>query len=132
MSRNRRWCVTILLALVALALNGCSSLGSSASLFKQLGGMDTVKSLSSEFLKNVSGDSRVGGLLAGQDVSSLSSKLTSQICSMTGGDCKAPLSSQQIADAAKKIDPNTSSALSDNFTKALDTVTSSSTVRDSI
>jgi hypothetical protein len=112
----------------AVLLNGCST----TSLIKQVGGMDSIRSLSSGFLKNVSGDSRVSSLLGGKDISALTSKLTDQICSMTGGDCKAPLTGAQIADASKRVNPSTSQALSENFSKAVDTITSTPAVKDAI
>jgi hypothetical protein len=113
------------------ALYGCISMNPT-NLVNELGGMDKIQSLSSSFLQNVSGDSRVSNMLGGQDTSSLTGKLSNQICSMMGGDCKPALSNDQIDAASKKLSPETSSALGDNFSKALDSVTSSSTVKETI
>jgi hypothetical protein len=105
---------------------------SSTNLINQLGGMDKIQSLASSFLQNVSGDSRVSNMVAGQNTSTLTTKLTDQICSMIGGDCKPSVTNDQVDAASKKLSPEASSALSDNFSKALDSVTSSSTVKEAI
>lgn len=131
--KRRFWSVTIVI-LFTFVLNGCSSMSSmsSTNLINELGGMDKIQSLSSSFLQNVSSDSRVSNMLGGQDTSSLTGKLSNQICSMIGGNCQPALSNDQIDAASKKLSPETSSALGDNFTKALDSVTSSSTVKEAI
>ena len=113
-------------ALVALALvagaAGCSSMGSTMSLFDRLGGMDGVKSLSNAFVNNVASDSRTGSMVSGANTTALKSKMSDQLCAMSGGGCNAPLTSAQIADAGKKVNATQSSALSESFSKALDTV----------
>jgi hemoglobin len=113
-------------ALVALALvvglGGCSSMGSATSLFDQLGGMNSVRSLSDAFVNNVASDSRTKSLLSGANMDSYKAKMSDQFCALLGGSCKAPLTESQITDAGKKVNAGTSSALNDSLSKALDTV----------
>jgi hypothetical protein len=112
--------------LMAISLNAYAS---SISIFNQLGGLNTVKSLSSSILKGAAGDSRTSGLFSGKDMGELTSKLSGQICSMTGGDCAAPLTKGQITAGAKKLTPAQSNALSDSFSKALAELKSSPAVK---
>ena len=119
----------LVLTLVA-AVAGCSSMGSATSLFDQLGGIDSVRSLSDAFVSNVASDSRTGSMLSGQNMGSLKSKMTDQLCALSGGGCKAPLTSSQITDAGKKVDAKTSSALNDSFSKALDSIKASPVVKE--
>src|SRR5262245_59348843 len=107
-------------ALVALALltglGGCASMeksmGKATSLYDQLGGMDTVRSLSDAFVNNVASDSRTSNMLSNTNVGALKTKMSAQLCAVVGGGCQAPLTGSQISNAAKKVDAKTSSALS--------------------
>ena len=92
------------------------------ALFQQLGGSDMVSKLSSSFLQKAVKDPRLSGLLGKVNPGDLSPKVSQQMCAMLGGDCKAPLTDQQIAAGEKKLDPNQKKALSDNFSSALGSV----------
>jgi hemoglobin len=123
-------------ALVVLALltglGGCATASKATSLFEQLGGMDTVRSLSDAFVNNVANDSRTGNMLANTNVGSLKTKMSDQLCALAGGGCRAPLTGSQITDAAKKVNAGTSSALLDNFNKALNTIKATPGAKESI
>jgi len=115
------------------ASNSMSSMmGSATNLVSQLGGKEKLDSLSSSFLGNVKSNPTTSNMVSGQDTSSLTSKLSDQLNSMLGGGTKAPLTNEQIDAASKKNTPETNSALSDTFSKSLDSVTSSQTVKDMI
>ena len=115
------------------ASNSMSSMmGSATNLVSQLGGKEKLDSLSSSFLGNVKSNPTTSNMVSGQDTSSLTSKLSDQLNSMLGGGTKAPLTNEQIDAASKKNTPETNSALSDSFSKSLDSVTSSQTVKDMI
>jgi truncated hemoglobin YjbI len=118
------------LALVA-ALGGCASMGKKRA-FDQLGGMDQIRALSDSFVNNVASDSRTSSLLSGSNLSSMKSKLSDQLCAMSGGKCSAPLSNAQIAEAGKKVNPSTSSALTDSFSRALDSIKANPVVKETV
>jgi hemoglobin len=126
-------CTRALVALtLAVAFGGCASTGSSAtSLFNQLGGMDQIRSLSSAFVDNAARDGRTSNLLSNANLGSLKTKVSDQLCAMSGGSCKAPLTGAQITEAGKKVDAGTSSALTDSLRKALDAVRANPAVKES-
>ena len=121
---------------IAGGIAGCGGAMSGAkgamSLYEQVGGMDQINSLTDKFMANVSSDSRTKSLLANADQASVKSKLSNQLCSMTGGGCAAPLTDSQIAAGAKKVDPATTSALNDSLSKAVGSMSSSSVVKDTL
>ena len=122
-----------LVAVLALliVLGGCASM-SKKSAFEQLGGMDQIRALSDNFVNNVASDSRTSNLLSSSNLSSMKSKLSDQLCAMSGGKCSAPLSNAQIAEAGKKVTPSTSSALTDSFSRALDSIKANPAVKETV
>ena len=119
-----------------IGLAGCGSGATGTkgamSLFDQLGGMDQIKSLSSSFVNNLSSDSRTSNLVTNADKGALTSKLSNQMCALTGGGCAAPLTDSQIAEGAKKVDPATASAVNDSFSKAVSSLASSPLVKETL
>jgi len=119
-----------------MVLAGCGTGGTGTtgamSLFDQLGGMDQIKSLSNSFVSNLSSDSRTSKLVTNADKGALTSKLSNQMCALTGGGCSAPLTDSQIAEGAKKVDPATTSAVNDSFSKAVSSLTSSPLVKETL
>ena len=109
-----------------------SMMNSATNLVSQLGGNEKVQSLASSFLDNVKSNPGTSSLVKDSDTSTLTTKLSDQLSSMLGGNAKAPLTSEQIDAASKKNTPETNSALSDSFSKALDTVATNSTVKEGI
>jgi hypothetical protein len=102
------------------------------NLFQMMGGMDTVKKLSGDFLQSAAKDPRLSGLLGKADTSAMAPKLSDQMCSMLGGDCKAPLTDQQIAAGSSKHDPNQTNALGDSFSSSVGSVTSNPLVKEGV
>lgn len=102
------------------------------NLFQMAGGMDTVKKLAGSFLQTSAKDPRLAGLLGKVSPDALSPKLADQMCSMLGGGCKAPLTDQQIAAGASKVDATQSKALGDNFSSSLNSVTGNPLLKDGI
>ena len=125
-----KWLALAVLA-VGLILNQgmAQTLG---NLFQMMGGMDTVKKLSGDFLQSAAKDPRLSGLLGKTDTSAMAPKLSDQMCSMLGGDCKAPLTNQQIADGSSKLDPAQTKALGDSFSSSLSSVTSNPLVKEGV
>jgi hypothetical protein len=125
----------VVLSLV-VGLVGCGTVGdtgrSTASLFDQMGGIGQIRALSDSFVNNVAKDNRTSGLVANADQAALKSKMSNQVCAMTGGTCTAPLTEAQIADAAKKVDTPTSRALDESFTGALDAIKAVPGVKDAM
>src|SRR5215471_1707410 len=52
------------------------------NLFQMMGGMDTVKKLSGDFLQSAAKDPRLSGMLSKTDTSAIAPKLSDQMCSM--------------------------------------------------
>ena len=105
---NARFMRSLAVLTLLTGLAGCGSmggLGGATSLFDQLGGKDAVKSLADSFVNNVASDSRTSSMLSGANVGSLKSKTSDQFCALAGGGCPAPLSSGQITEAGKKVNP---------------------------
>jgi len=102
------------------------------NLFEAVGGMDTVSKLASSLLSSAAKDPRLSGLLGKLNTNTATPKLTDQLCAMLGGGCKAPLSDQQITAGAKKLNDSQSKALSDNFSSALNSVSSNPLVKEGI
>src|SRR5215831_13062658 len=102
------------------------------SLFQMMGGMDTVKKLSSSVLESAAKDPRLAGVLGKADTGAMTPKLADQMCSMLGGGCKAPLTDQQVAAGSKKLDESQTKALGDHFGSALNGVTSNPLVKEGV
>ena len=126
----RRW---LAVAMLSAALCVSQSSGQTiAGLFQSIGGMDTVTKLASGLLQSSASDPRLAGVMGKLDAGSISPKLADQICSMLGGGCKAPLTNQQIATGASKLDASQTKALSDNFSSTLGKVTTNPLVKDGV
>src|SRR5262245_55989101 len=85
---------------LAAAFSGCANLGgmgSTASLYEQLGGSKAITQLAGNFLQDAVGNGSLTPLLGKADMSALTPKMANQFCSELGGGCAAPLSSEQIA-----------------------------------
>jgi hypothetical protein len=97
-----------------------------------IGGKDTVAKLSSSVLKSSASDPRLAGVLDKVDANAVAPKLADQMCSMLGGGCKAPLTDDQIAAGAGKLNETQTKALGDNFSSALKTVTDNPLVKEGL
>ena len=125
-----RW---LMLVILSVGLGVCDGLAQSmGSLFQLAGGMDTVGKLSSSLLESSAKDPRLAGLLGKVDASAVAPKLADQMCSMLGGGCKAPLTDQQVAAGASKLNESQTKALGDNFSSSLKSVTDNPLVREGI
>jgi hemoglobin len=124
----------VLVALsVLVGLAGCGGTARGpSSLFEQAGGMSQIRALSDSFVGNVARDTRTSQLVANADQTALKSKMSNQLCAMTGGTCAAPLTDAQITDAARKVDAPTSRALSESFSGALDAIKAVPGVKDAM
>jgi len=135
-SRNRRTFTKLTgVTILAMGLNGCSgmgSLGTAVNMYQMLGGADAVSSLSGGLLTSAMKDPRLSGLLGSVDPATASPKVADQMCAELGGGCKAPFSSQQVAAGADRLTPEQQTAVSDNLSKSLNSVTSNPMVRDTV
>ena len=125
-----KWLVLAVLGVGLIPSQGVAQ--TFGNLFQMVGGMDTVKKLSGDFLQSAAKDPRLSGLLGKADTSAMAPKLSDQMCSMLGGDCKAPLSDQQIAAGSSKLDPDQTKALGDSFSSSLSSVTSNPLVKEGV
>ena len=125
-----RW---LAVAMFSAALGVSQSTGQTVGgLFQTMGGMDTVSKLASGLLQSSASDPRLAGVMGKLDAGSISPKLADQMCSMLGGGCKAPLTNQQIATGASKLDASQTKALSDNFSSTLGKVTTNPLVKEGV
>ena len=129
----RKW-LTISIAAIALAAGQGlgQNLPNLGSVFQMMGGMDSVKKLSTNLLQSAVKDPRLTGLLGKVDTNTASPKLADQMCSMLGGGCNAPLTEQQIAAGSSKLDSTQTEALGQNFSSALSSVSSNPLVKEGI
>jgi hypothetical protein len=120
--------------LVGLGLCGCSGMGSTGgSLFSKLG-RNNVSSMASDLVNSTMSDPRLASLTSGRNIdpATSSGQVSNQLCSLLGGGCKAPLNDTQIADAAGRMTPGQSRAISEHFDSSLSRATSNPAVRDEI
>ena len=123
---NRRFFSNTLgIILVALAMNGCSPVGTAVSLYEQLGGMGQVTKLAGGMMNSLASNPDMLSLLSNVDTGAATGKLADQLCSALGGGCSAPFSANQIADAAGKLSPAQTEAVTESFDSALKTVSDS-------
>lgn len=93
----------------------------SVNLFKQLGGMQKVAALASEFVGSSLKDPLLASLTGGKQINptATSGKVSSQLCAMLGGGCQAPLTNALVASAAGKVSPQQASAIAQHFRSSL-------------
>lgn len=111
-----------------------SSLMSSVSMFKQLGGMRQVESLASRFVHSSLNDPQLAPLQGGKsiDPSAASGKVSAQLCAMLGGGCSAPLTRTQVASAASKVSPQQATAIAQHFRSSLKAIVSDPAIRAAV
>jgi hypothetical protein len=111
----------------------------SASLFKKLGGMQTISSLASRFVRSSMKDPSLAGLTAGKSVDGKSvdpaattGHVATQLCAMLGGGCTPPLNNAQVASASSKLSPQQATAISAHFRSSLRRLVSNPLVRAAV
>jgi truncated hemoglobin YjbI len=132
---NRAFARVAGVVLIAIGLNGCSgmgSMGSATSLYQQLGGMDTVSKLAGNMVTSSMTDPRLAGLLGKVNPSTATPKVADQMCAALGGGCKPAFTDQQMAAAASRLTPEQKTAVSENFSSSLNSVTSNSVLREAV
>ena len=76
----------------ALALGMALSSGmvsaNSGSLYDQLGGKESIRTVMDDFVVRAKADPRIGDQFQHTDANRLASQLTDQVCEATGGPCK--------------------------------------------
>lgn len=58
------------------------------TLYEQLGGKQSIRSLMDDFVARLKADSRIGDQFRTTNAERLASQLTDQVCEATGGPCK--------------------------------------------
>lgn len=61
---------------------------SEKSLYEQLGGKESIRTVMDDFVVRLKADPRIGDQFAATDAERLASQLTDQVCEATGGPCK--------------------------------------------
>ena len=118
-------------AMALLVLNGCSE-GSALSLYDQLGGMGQVSKLAGNMMGSLAQSPSMSGLLKNIDMTGATGKVADQLCAALGGGCSAPFSADQIASAAKMLNPTQQQAITDSFGSALSSVTDSADLQKAV
>lgn len=122
-------------AVTAVAFAGCGSMGSMAggNLFSKIGGSN-VRNMAGDLVTKSIHDPRLASLTHGRNIdpAASSGKVSNQLCSMLGGGCHAPLSSSQVAEAAGRVTPEQSHAISEHFNSSLSQASPDPAVRDRI
>ena len=125
-----RWmAITLVSTVVGVSQISAQGIG---NLFQMMGGMDTVKKLSTSVLESAAKDPRLSGALGKMDTNTAVPKLAEQMCSMLGGGCKAPLTNADIKAGSSKLDASQTKALGDHFGSSLDSVTTNSLVKKGV
>ena len=125
-----RWlAITMFSTMLGVSLGNAQTIG---SLFQMAGGMDTVSKLASGLLQSSASDPRLAGVMGKMNAGAVSPKLANQMCSMLGGGCKAPLTGQQVAAGASKLDASQTKALGDNFSSVLGNVITNPLVKEGV
>jgi len=119
-------------ALGLCACSGMSSMGSAGSLYDQLGGMDSVSKMANSVVSSSIKDPRLSSLLGSVNSATATPKVADQLCASLGGGCKAPYSDQQVAAAADRLTPEQKSAVSDNLSSSLGSITSNPMLRSAV
>jgi hypothetical protein len=116
------------------SLGSIGSLMSSASIFKQLGGMRKVRSLASAFVDSSLKDPRIAQLTSGKSVNpaATSDQVSKQLCAMLGGGCRAPLTNSQVASAASTVSPGQATAISQHFSASLKRIVANPMLRAAV
>jgi hypothetical protein len=121
-----------------VGLAGCGGMETTStaktamSLFDQMGGMDQITKLSNSFVSNVATDSRTSALMTGVDQKAATAKVSNELCALSGGGCKPTLTEAQIEAGAKKLNPTTTSALNESFSKSVSSLSSSPMAKESV
>ncbi len=125
-----RWlAITVFSTVLGISQSNAQSIG---SLFQMMGGMDTVSKLASGLLQSAANDPRLAGVMGKMDVGAASPKLAGQMCSILGGGCKAPLTDEQVAAGASKLNAAQTQALGDNFSAVLGNLISNPLVKEGV
>ena len=119
------------IALLAVTINGCAST-SALNMMDALGGTQGVTKLAGNFLQSAASNGSLGSLLKGKDLSSITPIVSDQLCSLMGGGCKAPLTSDQIAAGAKKLSPTQANAVGSVFSDTLNALKQSPAAQEAI
>jgi hypothetical protein len=134
--KKQHMVATWVAVMMGAGLCGCSSMGSvgdATNLFSTLGGHN-VKNMATDLVSKTIKDPRLASLTGGKpvDAAASSGKVENQLCSMLGGGCKAPLTDEQVADAASRVTPGQSHAINEHFNSSLSTATADPSVQNKI
>ena len=124
MRRTRMTGWTLLLALVAVNLAACASMGGDPppSLYKRLGGREGIALVVGDFVGNMAQDSRVNARFKDMkpaDIERFKSNLADQICDATGGPCSYVGRDMKTTHRNMKISEAEWNATVENLGKAL-------------
>lgn len=124
-------------AVAAAAFSGCGSMesmaGDGGNLFSKIGG-GNLNNMAGDLVTKSINDPRLAALTHGRNIdpAASSGKVSNQLCSMLGGGCRAPLSNSQVAEAAGRVTPEQSRAISEHFDSSLSRASQDPAVRDRI
>lgn len=73
---------------VAMFLPMSAMASTEKSLYEQLGGKESIRTVMDDFVVRLKADSRIGDQFEHTNADRLASQLTDQVCEATGGPCK--------------------------------------------
>ncbi|BET26583.1 hemoglobin [Limnobacter thiooxidans] len=73
---------------LGMVLSSGMAFANSGSLYDQLGGKESIRTVMDDFVARVKADPRIGDQFQNTDANRLASQLTDQVCEATGGPCK--------------------------------------------
>jgi hemoglobin len=114
----------VVVALLAVAVGGCATLGTQEPpLYQRLGGREGIALVVGDFVTNMAGDARVNARfkdMKGPELERLKSHLADQICDASGGPCAYLGRDMKTAHQGMGVSEAEWSATVENLVKALD------------
>ncbi len=113
--------------LAGLAMVGCASskprpeeTAAQGTLYARLGGLEGIRAVVTQFVKNIAADDRINMRFVIADVPGLRDHLIDQVCQATGGPCVYKGKDMKTAHAGMNITGAEFDALVQDLKKALD------------
>lgn len=94
--------ISSLLLGTLLALAGCQSLNSSATLYDELGGMPVIEKITDNFINEISFDQQIAAHFRETKIDRFREKLIEQLCNVSGGPCE--YTGDSMLDVHQKMD----------------------------
>jgi hemoglobin len=112
----------LILLILTLTINGCSSLTSNERLFDQLGGQAGIELLTEKFIEEIQYDKDVMPYFLKTDVNRFRQKFVEQICMLSDGPCQYTGDSMEEVHSGMEINERHFNAIVNNLTIAMESI----------